>query len=48
MLNCAQFRENCNKNAFLSSALHGAEWVASRPGRFTPGDGDCGIPGVGG
>jgi hypothetical protein len=22
---------------FLSSALHGGEWSASRPGRFTPG-----------
>ena len=24
-------------HAFLSSALHGGEWSASRPGRFTPG-----------
>jgi len=48
ILNCAQCRENFNGNAFSSSALHGGEWSVSRPGHFTPGDGDCGIPGVGG
>jgi hypothetical protein len=27
---------------FLTSSLHGCEWSASRPGRFTPGTHSCG------
>jgi hypothetical protein len=26
-------------NVFLTSALDGGEWSASRPGRFAPGEG---------
>jgi hypothetical protein len=33
---------------FLTSALAGGEWSASRPGRFTPGERDPGTYGIGG
>jgi hypothetical protein len=33
---------------FLTSALAGAEWSASRPGRFTPGEGAAGTHWIGG
>jgi hypothetical protein len=29
-------------HAFLTSALDGSEWLASRPGRFTLGEKDAG------
>jgi hypothetical protein len=29
---------NVQINVFLTSALAGGEWSASRPGRFTPGE----------
>jgi hypothetical protein len=33
---------------FLTSALAGGEWSASRPGRFTPGERDRGTHWIGG
>jgi hypothetical protein len=33
---------------FFTSALAGGEWSASRPGRFTPGEGAPGIRCIGG
>jgi hypothetical protein len=33
---------------FLTSALAGGEWSASRPGRFTPGERTRGTPWIGG
>jgi hypothetical protein len=33
---------------FLTSALAGGEWSASRPGRFTPGERDPGTHWIGG
>jgi hypothetical protein len=33
---------------FLNSAQYGGEWLASRPGRFTPGDRDPGTHWIGG
>jgi hypothetical protein len=33
---------------FLTSALAGGEWSASRPGRFTPGERASGIHWIGG
>jgi hypothetical protein len=35
-------------NIFLTSALAGGEWSASRPGRFTPGDRAPGTHWIGG
>jgi hypothetical protein len=34
--------------SFLTSALHGGKWSASRPGRFTPGEGDSVTHWIGG
>jgi len=33
---------------FLTSALHGGEWLVSRPGRFTPGESAPGTQWIGG
>jgi hypothetical protein len=35
-------------HVFLTSALVGGEWSASRPGRFTPGERALGIHWIGG
>jgi hypothetical protein len=35
-------------HSFLTSALVGGEWSASRPGRFTPGERACGTHWIGG
>jgi hypothetical protein len=35
-------------HVFLTSAIGGGEWSASRPGRFTPGERDPGTHRIGG
>jgi len=32
------------RHSFLTSALEGGEWSASRPGRFTPTEKETGVP----
>jgi hypothetical protein len=38
----------CSSSHFLTSALGGREWSASRPGRFTPRERDTDIHWIGG